>query len=276
MSSYEDYSKIAAAYDGTRSAIGVEIITGCLGMSSVPLAQQYLLDAGCGTGNYSRAMIDHVARVAAVDMNAHMLEQAKAKFSGPEASRVGFHQSGIDSLPFEASVFDGVMINQVLHHIEDDASLGYPKVSRVISELARVLKPGGSLIINSCSHRQIESGFWYGMLMPEEIRMMRDRHVPLPDLRSVLERCGFDYQGSFVPVDAMMQGRAYLDPLGPLDAEWRKGDSLWSTLTADRLDEVCSRIRQLADAGQLGAFVQEHDALRKDIGQMTFMHARRA
>lgn len=276
MSSYEDYSEIAAAYDGTRSAVGVEIITGCLGGSPVPLAQQFLLDAGCGTGNYSRAMFGRMGKIAAVDMNARMLEQARAKFQGPDASHIEFHQSVIDSLPFEASVFDGVMINQVLHHIEDDAPSGYPNVSRIMSEFARVLKPGGSLIINACSHRQLESGFWYGELMPNEIAGMQARHIALPELRLVLERCGFHYQGSFVPVDALMQGRAYLDPLGPLDAEWRKGDSLWSTLTKDRLDEVCSRIRQLADAGQLGAYVQEHDALRKDIGQMTFMHARRA
>jgi ubiquinone/menaquinone biosynthesis C-methylase UbiE len=276
MSSYEDYSKIADAYDGTRSAIGIEIVTGCLAGSSVPLSQQYLLDAGCGTGNYSRAMIEHVGRIAAVDMNAHMIEQARVKFRGAEASRIEFHEAVIDGLPFEASVFDGVMINQVLHHIEDDAASCYPKISRVMSEFARVLKPDGRLIINSCSHRQIESGFWYGALIPEEIAMMRERHVPLSELRSILERSGFQHLGNFVPVDALMQGGAYLDPQGPLDAAWRKGDSLWSTVSHDRLDAVYSRIRELDAAGQLESFMRDNDAPREDIGQMTFIHARRA
>lgn len=275
MSSYEDYSNVATAYDGTRSAVGVEIITGCLGVSPVPLAQQYLLDAGCGTGNYSRAMIDHVGRIAAVDMNVHMLEQARAKFPGALAARIEFHEATIDRLPFEASTFDGVMINQVLHHITDDATSGYPAIGRVVEELARVLKPGGRLVINSCSHRQMESGFWYGALIPEEISMMRDRHIHLADLRSLLESRGFEHLGSIVPVDAPMQGGAYLDPRGPLDAEWRKGDSLWSTLSPPRLAEVCDRIRQLDESGQLEAFVQHHDTPRREIGQMTFLHARR-
>ena len=183
--------------------------------------------------------------------------------------------AAIDQLPFEAAAFDGVMVNQVLHHIADDAAAGYPRVSRIISEFARVLKPGGRLIINSCSHRQMESGFWYGALIPEEIVMMRDRHVPLTELRELLERCGFENLGSFVPVDAAMQGEAYLDPRGPLDPEWRKGDSLWTTVSPERLTEVCARIRDMDDEGRLEAFVREKDAPRREIGQMTFLHARR-
>lgn len=275
MSSYEDYTNVAGAYDGTRSAVGVEIISGCLGSSTVPLEEQYLLDAGCGTGNYSRAMMDRVGRIAAVDMNEGMLAQAKTKFSHPGAPRIQFHRAVIDCLPFDPAVFDGVMINQVLHHITDDAESGYPNISAVMVEFARVLKPGGRLIINTCSHRQIESGFWYGTLIPEEISMMRARHVALPEMQAMLEQNGFEYCGSFVPVDAVMQGTAYMDPRGPLDANWRKGDSLWSTLSPERLEEVCARIRRLDDAGQLEAFVRENDAPRLDIGQMTFMHARR-
>ncbi len=275
MSSYEDYTKIAGAYDATRSAVGVAIITGCLGVSQVPLGQQYVLDAGCGTGNYSRALIDYVRRIAAVDMNARMLEQAKRKFPEPHASSIEFHQAGIDSLPFESSVFDGVMINQVLHHIADDAESGYPNTHRVIAEFARVLKTGGGLVINICSHHQLESAFWYCALIPEEASLMRERHIPLSRLQELLERCGFECLGRTVPVDALMQGPAYLNPRGPLDAGWRNGDSVWSTLLPDRLDKVCSRIRQLDRAGRLETFVQENDARRMDIGQMTFIHARR-
>ena len=108
-----------------------------------------------------------------------------------------------------------------------------------------------------------------------DCEMLRDRHVPLTALRGLLERCGFENLGSFVPVDAAMQGEAYLDPRGPLQPEWRKGDSLWTTLSPERLSQVCDRIREMDDAGQLEAFVREHDATRQEIGQMTFLHARR-
>ena len=74
MSNYENYAEAARHYDGTRGIpVGVEIITGCLAQGGTPLAQQYLLDAGCGTGNYSMALLPQVGRISAVDMNDSML-----------------------------------------------------------------------------------------------------------------------------------------------------------------------------------------------------------
>ena len=275
MSSYENYTKTASTYDCTRDPIGIDLIVACLGRSPVPLAQQTLLDAGCGTGNYSLAMINYVGQIAAVDLNAGMLSQARSKLPRSSAARIKFHQTSITQLPFGSSTFDGIMINQVLHHIADDAACGYPRTREVIMEFSRVLKPGGTFTINICSQQQLLRGFWYCALIPEEASQMCTRHIPLTVLAELLEESGFENHGRIVPMDAVLQGQAYFNPRGPLDPSWRDGDSIWSTVSPDRLDEVCARLRQLDGDGTLDDFMRQEDSDRENIGQVTFIHARR-
>ncbi|MBS1269438.1 MAG: putative methyltransferase YcgJ [Gammaproteobacteria bacterium] len=275
MSSYENYSERAQTYDHTRKPVGVEIIVGCLSKSSVPLTQQYLLDAGCGTGNYSGAMIKHVARIAAVDLNIQMLARAHAKFADPDKGRIAFHQASIERLPFGAAVFDGVMVNQVMHHLADQAESGYPRIRSVLTEFARVLKPGGMIVINTCSRRQLRKGFWYGSLIPEQINRMCERHIPLSFLQEILHESGFESAHRIVPVDALMQGRSYFNARGPCEKTWRDGDSIWSTVPQKRIDEICAQLEQLAQAGKLEDFMRERDATRSEVGQMTFVRATR-
>lgn len=275
MSSYENYSTSAGTYDHTRGPVGVEIIIGCLSKSPVPLSLQHLLDAGCGTGNYSRVMIDHVQRIAAVDLNAAMLTHARSKFSVSQQNRIEFHQSGIDQLPFGPQQFDALMINQVLHHLDDDPASGYPQTLKTLEEFARVLKPDGVLVINICSHQQLEKGFWYSELIPEQVAHMQQRHVPLPTLERLLERSGYRYGGSIVPTDALMQGESYFNARGPLEATWRSGDSIWSTVPSPQMRQVSDRLEGLDRSGELEDFVRECDRARREVGQVTFVHAQR-
>ena len=225
MSSYESYDQRAAHFDRTRGPTGVEIIVGCLAQARVPLAEMTLLDAGCGTGNYSRALLDHVARIEAVDLSPGMLELARQKLSANDArARMVFHEASIDALPLADQAVDGVMINQVLHHLPDDPADGWPAHRRVLRELARVLRPGGVCVINSCSHAQIEQGFWPYHLIPAARAMMLRRLMPLAELEAALDELGIAPRGRFVPVDAVLQGADYFDPRGPLRAEWRAGE----------------------------------------------------
>ena len=104
---------------------------------------------------------------------------------------------------------------------------------------------------------------------------MCKRHIPLTELAELLEESGFENHGRIVPVDAVLQGQAYFNPRGPLDPSWRDGDSIWSTVSPDRLDKVCARLRQLDGDGTLDDFMRQEDSDRENIGQVTFIHARR-
>lgn len=277
MSSYEDYTTTSAHYDATREPIGTEVILGCLARGGRPLAEQVVVDAGCGTGNYSAALLAHVARIEAIDMNEGMLSVARGKLEQAEAAnRIRFHQAGIDALPLEDAAADGVMTNQVLHHLPDDASGDWPLTRKVMGEFARVLRPGGGLVVNICSHEQLRRAWWvYALIAPVAERMV-ERHMPLEVLERIMIECGFEDLRRFVPTDGIIQGKSYFGARGPLDPAWRAGDSVWAMTTPEELAAAEARVRDMDARGVLEDFVAEHDAERVHLGQTTFLCATRS
>lgn len=92
-----------------------------------------VLDAGCGKGRYA-ALIKHrfpQADVTALDISAEMLRHV------PPGIRTVQH--GILDMPFTPAEFDAVICIEALEHVV--------QIEEGIKELARVLKPGGKLII---------------------------------------------------------------------------------------------------------------------------------
>ncbi len=277
MSSFEKYDETSRHYDKTRVPVGAEIILDCLGRHEKPMRDLTVLDAGCGTGAYSRAIIGHVGRIEAVDLSDGMLEVARAKLaSESQAGRIRFHNAPITDLPFEAASFDGAMINQVAHHLGDTPEEGFPILRRAVAEFARVLRPGGVLVFNTCSREQIDHGYWYYALIPGARASFQARFAPLEDLRAMFEDAGFVNRDSFTPTDAVCQGEAYFNGRGPLEVIWRNGDSIWALAGETELARALDKVRALDAAGELGAFVAEHDARRAKAGQITFLYATRA
>ena len=98
----------------------------------MPLREQVLLDAGCGTGLYAGALVNEVRRIEAVDLNAGMLGMAQDKLQAEEKQgQISFHQAEINSLPLPDKSVDAVMINQVLQHLPDDSDSGWPEHKKV-------------------------------------------------------------------------------------------------------------------------------------------------
>jgi len=271
MNSYENYYQTSQVYDKTRSADGVGIILSALAESKVQLKKQVLVDAGCGTGLFAAAMVDKVRRIEAVDLNSRMLAKAEEKMiSEQKSGRINFHQSSIDALPLTDDSVDAVMINQVLHHLPDDETSSWPKHYKVFQEFARVLKPGGSLIINSCSHQQLEHGFWFYRFIPKALQTVKEKHVNLGILSGLLQRSGFLNTHHKVPLGLILQGEALLHAEGPLDPDWRSGDSIWSLVSDEDLPVVLQKVRTLRDSGKLEALMQLYDKPRATVGQITF------
>ena len=79
MSHFENYQNVSRFYDNTRTAVGVEIIRDQIENGKLPINKQLLVDAGCGTGLYSAALVRNVRKIEAIDLNAGMLKIAKDK-----------------------------------------------------------------------------------------------------------------------------------------------------------------------------------------------------
>lgn len=91
-----------------------------------------MLEIGCGTGEFAERVRDELgADVVAVDVAPRMVELTLAR--GLEA-RV----ADVQNLPFEDGEFDCVVAAWVLYHV--------PDLERALSEIARVLQPGGRVV----------------------------------------------------------------------------------------------------------------------------------
>jgi SAM-dependent methyltransferase len=274
VSSYEDYGKASGSYDDTRVAVGAEILLGAFAAGPVPLSQIELLDAGCGTGAYAEAVGSKVGAITMLDASEAMLAVARQKLGS--TPRFEYRVGQLQDLPFADSSFDAVMTNQVLHHVGDVEGAGWAEHERVFSEYVRVLRPGGVLVVNTCSQRQLTQGYWYYALIPHAAEQLRRRYAPLAVIEQIAAAAGLVVTGRFVPADGVIQGSAYLDGSGPLRASWRLGDSAWSLAGAHEMTEMTRRVTALDEQGELEAFVAEHDADREEIGQITFIVARSA
>ncbi len=97
------------------------------------------LDAGCGTGVCSLALAERAGRVVAFDLSDGSLRTARRLAEGAGAERFTFAQGSLLQLPFRDAAFDLVWSWGVVHHTADPA--------RALDELARVLRPGGTLVL---------------------------------------------------------------------------------------------------------------------------------
>ncbi len=216
-----------------------------------------------------------MGRIEGVDVNVAMFERARRKAAAHRISpdRFLLHEARIEQLPFTEGHFDAVMVNQVLHHLDDDGADGFPRHRAALNELARVMRPDGVLVINICSTAQLDDGWWYRELFANAYQRCKQRHIPLPVLTTLLAECGFSHRGNIVPTDAVFQGDSYWDGTGPLKKEWRDGDSVFALATEQELEQACAQIRQLEQAGTLADYVAKQDVRRREIGQVTFVHA---
>lgn len=272
MSTYEHYSRASLRYDETRVAVGTEIVLGAIAAGPVPLAGAAVLDAACGTGSYAAVLAPRVGSLSMLDADEGMLSVARRKltpFKGVDC-RLG----RLQELPFEDSSFDAVTTNQALHHLGDEEGGDWAEHAKVLAEYRRVLRPGGVLVVNTCSQDQLRRGYWYYALIPAAAESLRRRYAPLTVIEQQLAAHGLTVTGRFVPADAAIQGAAYLDGAGPLSASWRLGDSTWALATAEELEAMTETVSSLEARGELDAYVAEHDAAREAIGQITFVVAR--
>lgn len=115
------------------------------------------LDLGCGNGRHAEAMAEFVERVVALDASRGLLEEARRRAAEREFA-ADLVQGDAAALPLADDAVSVAVYVATLHHLR-------PREARVasLSELARVLAPGGRALVSAWSveHDRFrrESGF---------------------------------------------------------------------------------------------------------------------
>lgn len=98
----------------------------------VALEHARILDIGCGVGTYVRKFREFTPHVLGVDIDSVRLRNGARETPG-------LLRAMSESLPFPDGIFDLVLLNEVIEHVQDDR--------RTLEEAVRVTRPGGHIVI---------------------------------------------------------------------------------------------------------------------------------
>ena len=107
-----------------------------------PQAGEEILEVGCGSGAYTRELVERGARVTATEVAPGPLAQARRNL-GPLAAETELRIEDAQRLSLPDGRFDKVLLSEVIEHV--------PEPDRAIAEAARVLRPGGLLVVSTPS-----------------------------------------------------------------------------------------------------------------------------
>ena len=281
-----DYDDISTTYSMDRKAIGVDLMRryffGEGNGGGAPTLT--LLDAGCGTGNYTCHLAGSCASVHAGDINEGMLREAKrnllAKSSEDGGSadlvkKVEFSLLDISAMQFDDASFDCAINCQVIHHLPRDGN--FTALRKACAEWHRVLKPGGKFCMNFNTHRQQLEGVWWGELIPAAVAEWQSKAPDLEDVKAALLAAGFAEDNiRFEPVidESLYDDALYLEPENFLNInKFSRSDSTFALASEGEVAAAVAKVKAMKDAGTLRAWFLEKESHRAKIGMTTMVYA---
>ncbi|MFO1506777.1 MAG: class I SAM-dependent methyltransferase [Lysobacterales bacterium] len=183
------YTSEAASYEATRygSRYGrlFRILQRAAVAQSVGQAQR-ILDVATGTGQMLPVLAHAAGLVVASDLTPAMLSEARLTF--PDRDGIAYSVGDASRLPFFDGSFDVVASSRFLHLFE-------PAMQAIlINEMARVLKPGGTLIVDFYSHDG-RSAFKVPVALYRTLLRKRpenDFRVSITDAQAMVKASGLD------------------------------------------------------------------------------------
>ncbi len=168
----------------------VEIPAMLLNLSLSPA--HTLLEAGSGTGRMTPEFAARCAHLVSIDFSWESLRACRRKLARVGVRNVDLILADLCNLPLRAEAFDRVVSGQVLEHIPTrDAR------ESAVSELARVLKAGGNLVLSAYQYSLLmrlfgqkegthEGGIYFFRFTRNELRDLLARHLRVEGITGAL------------------------------------------------------------------------------------------
>jgi len=152
-----------------------------------PKPEEVILDGGCGNARDLIQLALHGCKCIGIDLSPNMIEEAKKELATRNIQRVELEVGDLTNLRFCDETFDKVFASEVLEHV--------PDYRKAVSEMARVLKPGGTLVVTTPNRHSLYGFDRY--IICQRILRLKHRHPSdewktFKELASALENNGFE------------------------------------------------------------------------------------
>jgi arsenite methyltransferase len=131
------FKEVAEEWDELRQGYFTEAVRDAAVARAGLTSESVVADVGTGTGFMLAGLVPLVSKAYGFDSSPEMLEVARRNLAG--AANVELRVSEGDSLPVADAGLDAAFANMYLHHTPDPAA--------AVAELARVVRPGGRLVL---------------------------------------------------------------------------------------------------------------------------------
>jgi ubiquinone/menaquinone biosynthesis C-methylase UbiE len=221
-----------------------------------------LLDAGCGTGGYTRAFADQGLRVTGCDVSAVMLAGARQRL--PEAALL---QADARWLPLDDACADRLLCVNVLEHID-----GW---ELALEEFGRVLVDGRLVI--GVQTQQNHEGNWAAYYFPDAARREAARYPDERDLQRALKLLGFSrvHSGkvSYTDMDDGSLAAMKHWPAAFLDPHIRRTQPFFGRMDPDELEEGLQQLEADYQSGTLWHLIEHFRPWSRRYGDITLLSA---
>ena len=184
----QGYAEWAPTYDGPNPMVEAEqsLVHSLLAPSLRPGV--VVLDAACGTGRHTAWLEAKGCRAVGIDVTAAMLHRASAR-----TERTGLVQGDLRALPLVSGSVDVCLCALALCHL--------PDLRPALRELARVLRPGGRLVVSDPHGRGEYTGGqgFYGTGGVARPRFVRNYHHQASEWIEAFGDSGFTIESCYEP-----------------------------------------------------------------------------
>lgn len=253
-----DYDKIGTGYNLTRKA-DTYLVEELL-YHLKPTKNGNYLDIGCGTGNYTNEFQKKGYQFIGIDPSKQMLEIAKLR-----NNKIEWKLGSAENIDLPSNFIDGIIGCLTIHHWTN-LNLGF-------SELYKVLKPNGRIVIFTASPKQM-NGYWLNHYFP---KMLSDSIIKMPSLERIKKACLINGIELLETVNYSIKPDLqdlflYSGKHNPelyFDDQIRKGISSFSLLANRKeVDDGMAKLRIDIDSGYIQNIIKSYE---NELGDYVFI-----